>query len=60
LPFLPLFSLVLDTFSSQTPHSSRFAGIANLTFRVMGGKSGKIAARSGNEVATWVAKAAKV
>ena len=32
--------------------SSRFAGIANVTFRAMGGKSGKIAARNGKDVAT--------
>jgi len=30
-----------------------------LTFRVLGGKSGKIAARNGNEVARWVAKTAR-
>src|SRR5690242_18761170 len=32
-------------------NSSGFAGRANVTFGVMGGKSGKIAARSGNDVA---------
>jgi hypothetical protein len=34
------------------PHSSRFARIDNVTLRVMGGKSGKIAARNGKDVAT--------
>jgi hypothetical protein len=51
LPFLPLFDGVFGVRSSQTPHSSRVTGIGNLTFRVMGGKSGKIAARNGKEVA---------
>jgi hypothetical protein len=37
----------------------RFAGIANLTFRVMGGKSGKIAARNGNKMAKGMAKTAR-
>ena len=33
-------------------NSSPVMGIGNVTFRVMDGKSGKIAARNGNEVAT--------
>jgi len=52
LPFLPLFHVVIGITSSHIRNSSWFAEIGNLTFRVMGGKSGKIAARSGNEVAT--------
>src|SRR5579859_4511458 len=31
------------------PHSSRFAGMGHLTFRVMGGKSGTIAATNGKK-----------
>jgi hypothetical protein len=34
------------------PNSSQFAAPGNSTLRVLGGKSGKIAARNGNEVAT--------
>jgi hypothetical protein len=52
LPFLPLFEGVSHVVSSQTLDSSRFAGIANVTFRAMGGKSGKIVARNGKDVAT--------
>jgi hypothetical protein len=52
LPFLPLFDCVSGTSSAQMPNSSRFAAKGNVTFDVLGGKSGKIAARNGNEVAT--------
>jgi hypothetical protein len=52
LPFLPLFDGVLGLSSARMPNSSQFAASANLTFRVMGGKSGKVAARNGKEVAT--------
>jgi hypothetical protein len=51
LPFLPLFDFVAVVFSSRLPDSSGVARSGNLTFRVMGGKNGKIAAKSGNEVA---------
>jgi hypothetical protein len=60
LPFLPLFDFASGVLSSQMPNSSRVAGIGNLTFRVMGGKGGKIAARNGNNVARWMAKAARM
>jgi hypothetical protein len=33
------------------PNSSQFAAPGNVTLRVMGGKSGKIAARNGKDVA---------
>ena len=52
MPFLPLFGRVSGVLSSRTLDSSRFAGDDNLTFWVMGGKNGKIAARNGNDVAT--------
>ncbi len=42
MPFLPLFRPVPSVSSTRLPHSSRFAAQRNLTFRVMGGKSGKI------------------
>jgi hypothetical protein len=58
LPFLPLFDDVVDAYSSQTPHSSRFAAGGNLTSDVMGGKSSTIAARSRQWMAWWVAKTA--
>jgi hypothetical protein len=38
------------------PNSSRFARSCTLTLRVLGGKSGKIAARNGNEMARLAAK----
>jgi hypothetical protein len=60
LPFLPLFDDVPGAFSPPMPHSSRFAARDNLTFRVIGGKSGMIAARNGNDVARWAAKAARL
>ena len=41
MPFLPLCDGVLGLLSCQFPNSSGFAGIGYLTFRVMGGKSGK-------------------
>jgi|SRR5689334_654232 len=50
--------LSFGAFSSQAANSSRFALRTNLTFRVMDGKSGKIAARNGNEVARSAAKTA--
>src|SRR5690348_18416956 len=43
-------------------NSSRVAGFGNLTLRVMGGKSGKIAARNGKVwqwMAQWAAKTAR-
>ena len=40
--------LCLGTISSQIPNSSRFAPHANMTLRVMGGKSGKKRQRCGN------------
>jgi len=40
------------------PNSSGFAAFVNVTFRVLGGKSGNIAARNGNDVARWAAKTA--
>jgi hypothetical protein len=52
LPFLPLSHFAPGLSSSWMPHSSRFAPRANLTLRVLGGKSGKIAARNGKKVAT--------
>jgi hypothetical protein len=39
-------------------HSSRFAGGGTVTFRVLGGKNGKIAAKKWQETARWAAKAA--
>jgi hypothetical protein len=45
--FCRFFSLVSGVSSSRMPDSSRFAGSDNLTFCVMGGKSGTIAARNG-------------
>jgi len=47
LPFLPLFSSVLGVASSRMLDSRGFAAQGNLTFRVMGGKGGTIAARNG-------------
>jgi hypothetical protein len=41
LPFLPLFEFDLAGDSRQSRNSSRVAGVGNLTFGVMGGKSGK-------------------
>jgi hypothetical protein len=47
LPFLPLFDFGSDTFSARMPNSSQFTARGNVTFRVLGGKSGKIWQRSG-------------
>jgi len=41
LPFLPLFDFVLGVDPARGLNSSGFAGITDLTFCVMGGKSGK-------------------
>ncbi|HST89174.1 MAG TPA: hypothetical protein VLJ14_12430 [Ktedonobacterales bacterium] len=41
LPFLPFFASASPGVLSLTWNSSGFAGIGNVTFRVMGGKSGK-------------------
>jgi hypothetical protein len=46
LPFLPLFDGVSEMFSFQTLNSSRAGRIGDLTFRVMGGKGGKIMAKT--------------
>jgi hypothetical protein len=51
LPFLPLFDCVSGASSGRMPNSSRFAAFGHLTVDVLGGKSGTIAARNGNEVA---------
>jgi hypothetical protein len=59
LPFLPLFIFGATSDLSRLPHSSRFAPRGNLTFRVMGGKGGKITARNGNDLARWAAKTAR-
>jgi hypothetical protein len=59
LPFLPLFTFESGAASTRILNSSRAGRIGNLTFRVMGGKSGKIAARNGNDVARWMAKTAR-
>jgi hypothetical protein len=42
------------------PNSNRVAWIGNLTFGVMGGKNGKIAAKKWQRAATWAAKTARM
>jgi hypothetical protein len=59
LPFLPLFGPVSKLPSAQMLNSTRFATHGNLTFGVMGGKGGKIAATMWQEVARWAAKTAR-
>jgi len=46
LPFLPLFGTVATCDLLGTLDSSRFARCGNLTFRVMGGKGGKMVAKT--------------
>jgi hypothetical protein len=47
LPFLPLFDGVLGGTSFRMLNSSRVTRSGNLTFHVMGGKSGKKRQHSG-------------
>jgi hypothetical protein len=53
LPFLPLFDFASASPFPPTLDSSHFAAHDTVSFRVLGGKSGKIAARDGNEVARF-------
>jgi hypothetical protein len=53
LPFLPLFDGVLSVFSSRTLNSSPMARCGNLTFGGMGGKSGKIVAKTARRAARF-------
>jgi hypothetical protein len=46
LPFLPLFGNVSMTDSASALNSREFGGTGNVTFRVMGGKSGKNVAKT--------------
>ena len=57
MPFLPLFDVVLEGDRGRIPNSSRVAGIGDLPFGVMGGKSGKMwqskCAILGDMTASW-------
>jgi hypothetical protein len=46
LPFLPLFGNASMADSAETLNSSLVVWVGNLTFRVIGGKSGKMMAKT--------------
>jgi len=51
LPFLPLFGNVSLADSAETLNSSLVVWVGDLTFRVMGGKSGKMVAKTATTTA---------